>query len=248
MKLLPDSKGLVRPCAFAAAAALSLLLAACGGGGGGGDSGSSAAPEATLPKAAEIRALSLDATDATNWEIGPIVGGQSYSTGMPLHPAASAGGWVIDLPGAGGSVNYVTMQTGSLAGKTRVTMRYRVETDAGVQIVPRNYPTRPSLLTLYFQRGGDNWSAQGEYEAYRWYASYSRHSPIKAGEYTIEARFDQNWTAILSSTAVNNPAGFQLALANADRIGFVLGGGDGAGHGVHATGRARLVITSFQVE
>ncbi|MBA3729320.1 MAG: hypothetical protein H0W92_00715 [Sphingomonas sp.] len=45
-----------------------------------------------------------------------------------------------------------------------------------------------------------------------------------------------------------NPMGFRSALANADEVGFVLGGGDGLGHGVFATGRARLIVTSFRIE
>jgi hypothetical protein len=57
-----------------------------------------------------------------------------------------------------------------------------------------------------------------------------------------------NWTAVQSSSARTNPAAFRAALAAADRIGFVLGGGDGFGHGVFATGPARLVVTSFRVE
>ncbi len=57
-----------------------------------------------------------------------------------------------------------------------------------------------------------------------------------------------NWSAVQSSTARTNPAGFRNALANADQVGFVLGGGEGLGHGVFATGRARLVVTSFRIE
>jgi hypothetical protein len=57
-----------------------------------------------------------------------------------------------------------------------------------------------------------------------------------------------NWTAVQSSTARTNPAGFTAAIAEADQVGFVLGGGDGYGHGVHATGRARLIVTEFRVE
>ena len=38
-------------------------------------------------------------------------------------------------------------------------MRYRIEADPGVRIVPATAPQSPSIITLYFQRGGDNWSA-----------------------------------------------------------------------------------------
>ena len=52
---------------------------------------------------------------------------------------------------------------------------------------------------------------------------------------------------MMGGTAATNPAEFAAALANASRIGFVLGGGDGLGHGVYATGPLRLVVTGFEV-
>jgi hypothetical protein len=52
----------------------------------------------------------------------------------------------------------------------------------------------------------------------------------------------------MTSTARTQPEAFREALAKADQVGFVLGGGDGLGHGVYATGPARLIVTSFRVE
>jgi hypothetical protein len=72
--------------------------------------------------------------------------------------------------------------------------------------------------------------------------------PLKAGEYEVVAGFNENWTAVQISSAFTNSAAFQNALKSAGRIGFTLGGGDGYGHGVYATGPARLVVTSFKVE
>jgi hypothetical protein len=72
--------------------------------------------------------------------------------------------------------------------------------------------------------------------------------PITPGEHVMVAPLDGNWTAVQSSTARSNPAAFRAALAGADRVGFVLGGGDGYGHGVFATGPARLTVTDFRVE
>lgn len=230
-----------------AAAAVLLLLSGCGGGGD-----SSAGGDAPADSAVAAVYSALDPMDPTNWEIGPVIGGTSLSDGMPLHPHADPEGWAIDLPNpvrAAGSVHYVTMPTGSLAGRTKITMHYRVEAAPGVAIVPRNFPDAPSILSLYFQRDGDNWTAMGPYEAYRWYATFSSQMPVApGGDQVIEARFDQKWTAVLTSSRDSNPTAFDAALANAGRIGFVLGGGDGYGHGVYATGPARLVVTSFKVE
>lgn len=189
------------------------------------------------------------AADPAAWTIGPIIRTRNYSVGMPLHPTARrGGGWHIDLPRAPSSIHYVTFPHGSLAGKRRIIMRYRIEADRGVRILPSTIPTLPSILTLYFQRAGDNWSGRGRFETFRWYATFASHSPVVAGEHVMVAPLDGAWTAVGTSTARGNPAAFRAAAAAADQVGFVLGGGDGYGHGVHATGRARLVVTEFRVE
>jgi hypothetical protein len=214
---------------LAGALAAVALLAGCGSGAA-----------ASAPPAAK---------DPAAWTIGPIIGGRNYSEGMPLHPSrAAGGGWGFDFPRAPGSVHYVTFGHGSLAGKRRIVMRYRVEAERGVRIVPATAPNLPSIITLYFQRGGDSWSGRGRHEAYRWYATFASQSPITAGEHVLVAPLDGNWTAVETSSARTNPAAFRDALAYADQVGFVLGGGDGYGHGVFATGRARLVVTDFRIE
>lgn len=183
------------------------------------------------------------------WLIGPIIRGRNYSEGVPLHPSAGPGrAWHIDLPRAPGSVHYVTFRHGPLTGKRRIVMRYRIEADPGVRILPITAPGSPSMITLYFQRAGDNWSGRRRFEAYRWYATFATQSPIRPGEHRIVAPLAANWTAVQTSSARTNPVAFADAIANADQVGFVLGGGDGYGHGVFATGRARLIVTEFRVE
>jgi hypothetical protein len=129
-------------------------------------------------------------------------------------------------------------------------MRYRLEVDPGVRIVPTTDPKLPSVITLYFQRRGDKWSGLRQYEAYRWFATFASHWDLKAGEYQMMAPLDAAWTAIETSTAATAPQAFREALADADHVGFVLGGGDGYGHGVHlvGSGRGRLAVTDFRVE
>ena len=211
----------------AATIAVLALLAACGGSADAAGKGA----------------------QAREWVIGPIIEGRNYSVNMPLHPTPRpGGGFVIDLPRSPGSVHYVTYPHGSLAGKSRIVMRYRIEADRGVRILASSDGRSPSILTLYFQRRGDNWSARRSFETYRWYATFASHSPLRPGEHVIVAPLAGPWTAAGTSTARSNPAAFQAAAANADQVGFVLGGGDGYGHGIHATGRARLIVTDFRVE
>lgn len=186
--------------------------------------------------------------EASAWVIGPILGSRNYSRGMPLHPTPRRnGGWYIDLPQASGNVNYITFRHGSLAGKRRIVLRYRIEAAPGVKIVPRNYPHFAGKITPYFQRSGDNWSAKGRFETYRWYGTFATRV-LEPGEHEIVAPLSGNWTAVETSSARTNPRPFQEAVLDADQVGFVLGGGDGYGHGVYATGGARLVVLDFRVE
>lgn len=196
-----------------------------------------------------VHAAPRDRAVASDWTIGPIIRGRNYSRGMPLRPhPRPSGGWQVEFPQAPRSIHYVTFRHGSLVGKRRIVMRYRIEADPGVRIVPRTAPASPSMITLYVQRRGDDWSARGAYEAYRWFANFATQSPVTPGDHVLIAPLSGNWSAVQSSTARTNPAAFRAALADADEVGFVLGGGDGLGHGVSATGRARLIVTSFRIE
>ncbi|HEX8223244.1 MAG TPA: hypothetical protein VF605_05460 [Allosphingosinicella sp.] len=188
-------------------------------------------------------------SDPEAWTIGPIIRGRNYSQGVPLHPIPRrGGGWHIDLPQAPGSVHYVTFRHGSLAGKRRIVLRYRLEMAPGVRLLAASDGKSGSMITPYFQRSGDNWSGRGRFEAYRWYATFATHTPIRPGTNEIVAPLDGLWTAVERSTARTAPEAFQAAVAQADQVGFVLGGGDGYGHGVFATGPARLIVIGFRVE
>jgi hypothetical protein len=189
------------------------------------------------------------ASDAGRWVIGPIIGRRNFSVGMPLHPTPRrGGGFHIDLPRAPGSVHYVTFPHGSLAGKRRIRLRYRVEVERGTRLVASSDPVYPGVITPYFQRAGDDWTGRGRFETYRWYATFAT-KVLEGGVFEIVAPLDNRWTAVQTSSARGAPRAFQEALANADQVGFVLGGGDGYGHGVHAVGgRARLIVTDFRVE
>ena len=184
------------------------------------------------------------------WEIGPIIDGKSLSPGMPPFAVAGADGYSFEIPfpdKAAGHVHYVTKATGSLYGKARLVLRYRIDAAPDTVIEPQAAPGAPSMLSLYFQRRGDDWSGRGIYEAFRWYSPVI-DMPVTPGEHEITAPLDGEWTAVMTSSASSNPDGFRAALINAERVGFVLGGGDGRGHGVYATAPARFVILDYRVE
>ena len=170
------------------------------------------------------------------WEIGPIISGRNYSINLPRYLESS-----LDF-GPDAEPHYVTRHHGPLTGKKQIRMRCRIEAKAAT-IYPAKFPDMPAQLTLYFQRKGDDWRTDG----WRWWATFATITGLADGEYEIVAPLDANWTSVMELTAATHPEAFRAALADADRVGFTFGGGDGFGHGVRATGPVRFVLTGFDI-
>jgi hypothetical protein len=189
--------------------------------------------------------------DESGWEIGPIIRGKNYSQGMPLRPSRSPGGWAFDFPtpnADAGHVHYVTFRPGSLVGKSRLLIRYRVDARRGTRFVPQESPDKPATVSVYIQQRGDNWSAKGRYEYYRWFAPARTVRILAPGEQEVEVRLDDpNWVSVLGGTSSLVPGRMQAALADVDRIGLLFGSAGGRGHGVYATAPARFTLLSFRI-
>jgi hypothetical protein len=195
----------------------------------------------------------------SNWFIGPRLRGfndgrtikeENRSPGMDEHPLPNpGGGFFMDLPVGWekGHANYVTFCHGPLTNKQRIIIRGRLELSDGAKLI-NDTGGEGGWLTPYFQRRDDNWTANGEYETYRWWASFAA-TRLENGDFEIVADLnDPNWTATqVSRSGYDNPD-FDKAKDNAACVGFTLGGGTGYGHGVAATGPARLIVTEFVVE
>ena len=191
------------------------------------------------------------APDATRWEIGPIIRGKNYSQGMPLQPQPPGTGWQFDFPGgsaAAGHVHYVTFRPGPISSKSRILVRYRVGARKGTRFVPQESPDLRGTVSLYFQRRGDNWSAKGRYEHFRWYAPNATVREIAPGEHEISVRLDDpDWISVLGRTSGANPGSLETTLTNIDRMGLVFGSTAARGHGVYATAPARFTLLSFRI-
>lgn len=186
---------------------------------------------------------------ASAWEIGPIIRGKNYSVGMPLRPEARRDGASFAIPGptkAQGHVHYLTIPTRSLAGASRITLRYRIDAAPGTRFVPQEAPQLPATLSLYFQRAGDGWTMR--FPDWRWYSPANRTVELRPGTHTVSIGLDEDWVAMTGPDAHANPSGFRAALADTARVGFVFGSESGRGHGVYATAPARFTILDFRVE
>ena len=188
---------------------------------------------------------------AEAWQIGPIIRGRNYSVGMPLQPTPARRGWYIDFPSPdrlAGHVHYISFNHGPLTGKRRIIMRYRIDAARGVRFVPQETPEMPATISLVFQRRGDSWSGRGRYEHHRWYSPERAVAVIRPGEHEMVVSLDDgDWTSVHSATAAANPLPFRDAIEEAERIGIVLGTRAARGHGVYATGPARLTVISFEI-
>lgn len=199
-----------------------------------------------------VSAAGAAVPEAGDWEIGPIIRGQNYSVNMPLRPAPTPEGWQFRFPApdaAAGHVHYVTFDPGSLRGKSRITLRYRVDGARGVRFVPQEFPDRPATVSLFLQRRGDSWTARGAYEHFRWYAPIHAVQEIEPGVHEMSVRLDDpRWTSVQGKQAAGNRAAFDQALANIERAGLVFGSQGGRGHGVFATAPARFTLLDFTIE
>ena len=200
--------------------------------------------------------------DPQAWFIGPVLDpslGGDHSPGMPLHPSASSDGRLtFDFPvgdnvalglGNGPKVDYVTFRHGPLTGKKLIRLRYNLELldpSAEILAVPEQDPSLKfkARITPIFIEDGDDWQADGKFEAYRWYHEDADLDYLQPGQHEVVAPLDSGWTATVSSSEQGNPAGFKGAIDNCCCVGFVLGGNEvGIGHGARATAPARLTYS-----
>jgi hypothetical protein len=189
---------------------------------------------------------SVDLMQPASWEIGPVIDGKNSSLGLPLRPDALENGWGFALTPTT-EPHYVTAHYGSLAGKSQIKMVYDLQIDGQDHVYPRCCVNEQGVITLYFQRKGDDWNTEGS----RWWATFAS-VPLEPGVHEIVAPLDGRWTSVMTMNAVDSYGVFARAKNEADRIGFTFGGGSsndsGYGHGVRSTGPAVFTVRSFTVE
>lgn len=183
---------------------------------------------------------------STGWEIGPIINGQTYSPGMPTStpdgsfefPVGFASEDYRSIP----SVHYVTKPTGSLVGKSGLTLVFEIIGD-GFKATQPEGDVHPRLR-LFIQRGMDNWSNEGPYEHFRWWSR--DYVDLEPGVHTIFVPLTgEAWSSIMGKGGNDVPELFQASLNEAVRVGMTFGAGY-AGHGVYATAPGvRFVLKSF---
>lgn len=208
---------------------------------------------AVAAAAATLSAGALAWSDvASDWTIGPLIRGKNYSVNMPLQPTPVEDGFAIDFPypnKRAGHIHYTTFRHGSLAGKREIVMRYRIDAAPGTRFVSQEKENREGTISLYFQRRGDNWGGKDNYKFYRWYSPDAHLKTLAPGRYEIRIPLDAraDWKSVYHFNSGEHSRMFDAALREADEVGFVMGDLGLRGHGVYATGPARITVTDFIV-
>jgi len=151
-------------------------------------------------------------------------------------------------PGA----NYLlTPAGGPIKGKS-ITIRYTIDVTGAPVFDYRTHddnqvePGFPGIARLMIQRKGDDWSAAGEMQFYRFW-SVEGCKELAPGTFEITATLDPYlWTSVYGVRGSDAPAEFAAALAEAESIVLTFGGGYFYGHGVYVhDGAARFTIESI---
>jgi hypothetical protein len=181
-------------------------------------------------------------TDGPGWSIGPWVQGKNSSVGMPLVPAPVQDGvWQITI-NPGTSVHGITMERGPLT--TGIHIKYRVE---GEGLFPTEDPEAAPILTLYFQRDGDNWSTKGKYAYYRYYTIAPL--PLTPGEHEATVPFDPKlWTCVIGQPADAAPDKMAEAMAKSGRVGMGFGHWNGRMHGLGTNAPVTVTILEWSAQ
>lgn len=163
-----------------------------------------------------------------------------YSTGVPSQISTG-----FTFPSTDGVHYLVKNHSGSLSSGLELTFRIDASPDAvfDFHTNPNNTGDKPSSVSLYFQRVGDNLS----YPFYRWYA-INLSQELKNGTYTVHASLDpSNWVSVYGVSGATAIGDFEAAKANVGAVGMTFGGGSFAGHGVFVpTGTATMTILDWK--
>ena len=183
----------------------------------------------------------------SSWTIGPIIQGGNRSVGVvPMpRPAAIPDGWKFQFPSPRGKVGYITSpRTLSIAGKT-LRMCFDI-------VGPGTFKATDgseAKVRLYFQRRGDNWTAAGSYQDYRWWSTTGfAVLEVKNGVCISSVVNTSNWSQALGKPASMRMTEFNTAVLNVGVVGFTFGG-TFYGHGVYAaTGTPKFILREFSID
>ena len=164
------------------------------------------------------------------WAAGPIINGKDYS------PGVSVSGDSVSIP-KGAELDAIIRNVATAPA----TMSFNYSVSG--ELRPSEAPSEGAFMTVMFQRQGDDWSGNGEYEFYRWYSKDV--FPLTQGMHSGSVDFTDpaKWISVFGHSGADYQTQFRDALAHISNIEFVFGrAGAGRGHGVIAPQGATITF------
>lgn len=130
---------------------------------------------------------------------------------------------VIQLPPKGGKLGYVGKYI-PLKDKRELVIEAEIEGEA-FAIPEMGEAPMPATITPLFQRRGDNWSGEGKFDGYRWYAGFASRF-LRDAPLTIAAPLEAQarWGGVQTFYSDEQPEAFAAALADTALAGAGFGG------------------------
>lgn len=115
-----------------------------------------------------------------------------------------------------------------------------IEYELGGTVHPSEADTAP-LISIAFQRKHDNWTGEGKYQQYRWYAAQANE--LVAGDGVLAVNFDspRDWTDVSGQPALASLAAFSDARQCPGTVFITFGHSAGRSHGVIGAGQFKLI-------
>ena len=169
------------------------------------------------------------------WYAGPWLGTVNYSPGITLQPLA--GGVVqFDIPTLPGQVDALVKPVNVLPQSMSVAYQLSAPVYYSTQ------PGGPPIISVAFQRRGDNWSGKNQYEYYRWYAVTK--AELAPGSNIFSVDFTSlDWFDVWGQPASAHQAEFNAARADPQAVMITFGCDPcgGRSHGVYGPAHFNLL-------
>lgn len=148
--------------------------------------------------------------------------------------------------------HYLVRPRGNMDGDNLI-ITYKVEITEGepfMYAVDTDNDRTPGIVSLFFQRAGDDMYAEGDKQFYRWWSVET--GPLTPGIHTLRASLkaeDSQWLSVFGKRSREYASHFNAAKNKVRQLGLTFGGGGGRGHGVKVRGgKANITVVGVWVE
>ena len=217
--------------------------------------------EPTIPPTPPVPAKPGISMDPSLWDT-------DWSVGTPPHPTPySNGSWLRRRAGGVRRRHRADVQEPALVPARQHNRREPGRDASGalavdVEVEPTPAPTYnfaldptppcagdKALVSLYFQRRGDDYYAEGDLQYYRWWSKQVIYlDGLTSAKLSVSLEI-ANWQSVYVSGDKAPPAMFAAAMADPIAVGLAFGGLCGSHHGLNVSGgTSRITVLSYRMQ